>query len=795
MNFITDSPYAPDQLWADNTKIVNALYDIRAAILAGGGGGAATTCTFVTTGIEASLPNSRQLVNGVNTTVNLGTAGQVKIDVSGAGTGDVVGPASAVDSRFAAFDGVTGKLIKDSGTSSASFESAGAVAAHAAATTGVHGVGGSTVASLADVTNAIATHSAAADPHTGYFKLGGRAGGQTADGGTGAGESLTLRGTAHATPGPIYLNDLGGKVGIGLGTTPVSLLHLVDTSTDAFRGIILGYNTNDGNAGQVNLLKARGGTAAVQSGDSIGRIGFGGYDGSAYIINSFIRGNVNGAVSAGIVPTDMVFFTGPTTTTVERLRIVSSGAIIVAATSYVGFGVAPPLWPIDVTTMRGATGIKIGSNSGQNLYLEANLPGVAFNCYYDSGRKFGDGSSAAYAGELVFSPISGNMIARVSAATGNDGAACTLTDALVLTKDAWLGINTAPAAPLHSLATGTVEPSLTYNSAAGAIFNKGAAELAMGQSGASPYYWWLQARGNANDARPIAINPLGGYVGIGTAGPLAPLDTRREHGHVAGQFGSGLPVYLQSLPPAIGFNCYDYGAGPKMGLGSSSNAAARIFFDSAYSYFVIQQTANFDDEGQPAVLVDNLRIDSNGYVGIGLGNSIPAEFPFDLKNLAGSGYSAVRLGDVFPLYVNDHAPGVFFNCYANGGTFYYGKASVTNYAQGIYGDPVTGSINFAVGSASGQADFPVTLFVGMSLDKNGKFNVANLSPNMFVATDASKNFISVASAAGDVPMANCAPTGSISVPVKFSAVVSRLFAIASGQTLSIGLGGIFAVVG
>jgi len=36
-------------------------------------------------------------------------------------TGDVVGPASAVDDNFAAFDGTTGKLIKDSGFSDTSF--------------------------------------------------------------------------------------------------------------------------------------------------------------------------------------------------------------------------------------------------------------------------------------------------------------------------------------------------------------------------------------------------------------------------------------------------------------------------------------------------------------------------------------------------------------------------------------------------------------------------------------------------------------------------------------------------
>lgn len=41
------------------------------------------------------------------------------------GGGDVVGPASAVDSRLAAFDGVTGKLLKDSGYAASAFQAAG----------------------------------------------------------------------------------------------------------------------------------------------------------------------------------------------------------------------------------------------------------------------------------------------------------------------------------------------------------------------------------------------------------------------------------------------------------------------------------------------------------------------------------------------------------------------------------------------------------------------------------------------------------------------------------------------
>ncbi len=39
--------------------------------------------------------------------------------IVGGGTGDVVGPASAVDGNFCSFNGTTGKLIKDSGISSA----------------------------------------------------------------------------------------------------------------------------------------------------------------------------------------------------------------------------------------------------------------------------------------------------------------------------------------------------------------------------------------------------------------------------------------------------------------------------------------------------------------------------------------------------------------------------------------------------------------------------------------------------------------------------------------------------
>jgi hypothetical protein len=65
--------------------------------------------------------------SGVTVTDDLGDDASV-VTIPGA-SGDVVGPASAVDSNFAAFDTTTGKLIKDSGKNNSSYDVAGAAAA------------------------------------------------------------------------------------------------------------------------------------------------------------------------------------------------------------------------------------------------------------------------------------------------------------------------------------------------------------------------------------------------------------------------------------------------------------------------------------------------------------------------------------------------------------------------------------------------------------------------------------------------------------------------------------------
>ena len=66
----------------------------------------------------ASGDTTLNFADGTGTTANVSTAAgvtTVSFDATGGGSGDVVGPASAVADNLAAFDGTTGKLIKDAG--------------------------------------------------------------------------------------------------------------------------------------------------------------------------------------------------------------------------------------------------------------------------------------------------------------------------------------------------------------------------------------------------------------------------------------------------------------------------------------------------------------------------------------------------------------------------------------------------------------------------------------------------------------------------------------------------------
>jgi hypothetical protein len=108
------------------------------------------------------------------------------------------------------------------------------------------------------------------------------------------------------------------------------------------------------------------------------------------------------------------------------------------------------------------------------------------------------------------------------------GSASPAVDRMIITADGKIGIGTViPTANLHVYSGSNYgSPSLsadTYN-----LFKIGTAlspELAFGSYSASPYAMWLQTKTTANNGTywPLAINPLGGNVGIGTSAPSALL--------------------------------------------------------------------------------------------------------------------------------------------------------------------------------------------------------------------------------------------------------------------------------
>jgi hypothetical protein len=84
------------------------------------------------------------------------------------------------------------------------------------------------------------------------------------------------------------------------------------------------------NGAQLLMLKTRGTTAtsttAVQSGDTLGVIGFLGADGTSNHSFSAITAYVDGAVSTGVVPTAITFTTGTSSGT-QQMVITSAGRV------------------------------------------------------------------------------------------------------------------------------------------------------------------------------------------------------------------------------------------------------------------------------------------------------------------------------------------------------------------------------------------------------------------------------------------------------------------------------------
>ena len=109
------------------------------------------------------------------------------------------------------------------------------------------------------------------------------------------------------------------RMTIGAVSTLINGQLIVASATANSLPLYLQNNTSSATDGaRLGMRRSRGTYAvptAVQSGDVLYRLGWGGYDGSAYRDSAFITGTVTGAVSSGVIPTKLSILTENTSGT------------------------------------------------------------------------------------------------------------------------------------------------------------------------------------------------------------------------------------------------------------------------------------------------------------------------------------------------------------------------------------------------------------------------------------------------------------------------------------------------
>jgi hypothetical protein len=143
--------------------------------------------------------------------------------------------------------------------------------------------------------------------------------------------TMTVLDNAFSVGGSTFV-VAGGNVGVG--TTQLDQqFNVLSQISSAARGILDFQRSNDAAGPLIFFRKDRGAGVAVTNGDVVGNLASQAYDGTGYMTGSSIKSIVNGPVSAGVVPTDLQFFTGDGTSLLEQMRITSGGNLGIGTTN------------------------------------------------------------------------------------------------------------------------------------------------------------------------------------------------------------------------------------------------------------------------------------------------------------------------------------------------------------------------------------------------------------------------------------------------------------------------------
>lgn len=189
------------------------------------------------------------------------------------------------------------------------------------------------------------------------------------EGGAGAGRTI------NATSGAVHVTGSGGlhvDANVGLGTTsPNAALHLEGISPATY---IDAYGNLGGNVPALFLRRGRGSAAspsAVQSGDNLGWLRFGGYNGSSIWGYASILARATESWTASAMGTAYDFRTVANGTTT------SSTAMSIDQNARVGIGTTSPIAPLHVENSNNAT---YGNFTFYALNQYTNTPNNPTSC-------------------------------------------------------------------------------------------------------------------------------------------------------------------------------------------------------------------------------------------------------------------------------------------------------------------------------------------------------------------------------------------------------------------------------
>jgi len=224
--------------------------------------------------------------------------------------------------------------------------------------------------------------------------------------------------------------------------------------------------------------------------------------------------NLMGAYGTGTAGqgVNICYFSSPSWYAALSVANVSSGysnLLLMQAGGNVGIGTTSPLALLD---LGGAAGLKQLIYSGSSGYQ------IGF------GVSLGQLSNSL----SIVAPGAGGSLSGIDFVAPNQSTwpYSSYTSRMVILSTGNVGIGTTSPPVLFDVSGASSSPSVTaWNDIAAITGVTTGVSLGIGQMSASPYSVWLQTRqGTGGATFPIALNPLGGNVGIGTTSPAHLLD-------------------------------------------------------------------------------------------------------------------------------------------------------------------------------------------------------------------------------------------------------------------------------